>query len=109
MTEPRIGDLRHHIRLEEPVGLPDGGGGASLSYSLVAEIWAEVRPREGREAGNGDGVAASQTHEVWMRWRPGVTTEMRFVLGTRVLEILSVVDTGERRRWLKCLATERRP
>lgn len=109
MTEPNIGDLRHRMRLEHPVSLPDGAGGANITYGLLAEIWCQLRPRSGGEQGANEGVQASLSHEVWLRWRCGVTTEMRLVLGARVFDIIAVIDVEERRRWLKCLVRERRP
>lgn len=109
MTEPRIGDLKHRMRLEHPVSVPDGAGGATISYGLLAELWCELRPRSGGEQGAGEGVQANLAYEVWLRWRSGITTEMRFVLGARVFDIIAVIDIAERRRWLKCLVTERRP
>lgn len=111
MTEPRIGELRHLVRLESPLATPDGAGGQTLQYALIGEVWCKLLPRDGSEQGAGEGEfqQASNTHEVWLRWRGDVTSEMRFVLGSRVLEITSVVDVDERHRWLKCLATERRP
>lgn len=109
MTEPRIGELRHLVCLEGPATTPDGAGGQTVTQALIGEIWCSVRPRSGSEQGAGEALQASVTHEVWMRWRPGVTSEMRLVLGARVLEINAVIDVDERRRWLKCLCTERRP
>ena len=38
MTEPRIGDLKHRMRLEHPVSVADGAGGATISYGLLAEL-----------------------------------------------------------------------
>jgi len=32
---------------------------------------------------------------------------MRFRLGTRIFEILTAADLGERYRWLRCLCEER--
>ena len=109
MTEPRIGELRHLVRLEGPIATPDGAGGEMVTHALIGEIWCAVRPRSGSEQGVGEALQARITHEVWMRWRSGVTTEMRLVLGARVLEINAVADADERHRWLKLSCTERRP
>lgn len=102
-----IGDMRHRLQLEAPLTSADGGGGVTRTWSLVAEVWAALKPLSGDEVSEADGVSGRVSHEVWIRYRTGVLPEMRFRLGTRVFEIRSVIDTGERHRFLRCLAEER--
>ena len=54
-----------------------------------------------------DRLAGSVSHEVALRYRPGIVPAMRFRKGARVFHIVSVIDVDERRRWLKCLCEER--
>jgi SPP1 family predicted phage head-tail adaptor len=109
MTVIRIGELSHRLNLEAPSRTPDGGGGAAVTWALVAEIWAAIRPVSGGEGVAADGVSGRLTHEIWIRHRDGVLPEMRFVEGSRVFDIRAVVDQVERRRFLKCLVEERVP
>lgn len=104
-----IGDLRHRLALQAPMASADGGGGVMQTWSLVAEVWAALRPSSGSEAFEADGLKGRVSHEIWIRHRSGVGPEMRFVLGTRIFEIRAVIDTGERHRFLRCLAEERVP
>jgi SPP1 family predicted phage head-tail adaptor len=101
-----ISNLRERLTLEEPVRTPDGGGGVSLAWQTVAELWAFVRPISGDERLRHDQLAGRLTHEVWIRYRPGVLPAMRFTQGARIYEIVAVVE-AERRRRLKCLCEER--
>ena len=78
-----------------------------LSWSLIAEVWAWVRAAGGAERLDAEGFKGRVTHEVWLRHRDGVKPEMRFLLGTRALEIRSVIETGGRRRYLRCMCEER--
>jgi SPP1 family predicted phage head-tail adaptor len=100
-----IGSLRDRLTLEQPVRTPDGGGGASIAWQPVADLWARVRPISGDERLAHDQVAGRLTHQVWLRHRPGVTPTMRFRQGARTYEIVAVVD-GPRRIHLKCLCEE---
>lgn len=98
--------LRERLTLEQPVRAPDGGGGAAVTWQAVAELWAFVRPVSGDERLAHDQVSGRLTHEVWIRYRPGVLPAMRFTQGARIYEIAAVVE-AERRRRLKCLCEER--
>lgn len=108
MTVISIGELSHRFALQAPVRAPDGGGGATVTWSLIAELWGALRPVSGGERLEADGLKERIGHEIWIRHREGVTAEMRFVLGPRVFDIRAVMDVGERRRFLRCLVEERR-
>ena len=106
MTTLHIGALRDRLALETPGRTDDGGGGAAVTWTAVAELWAFVRPISGEERLRADQVAGRITHEVFIRHRPDVVPAMRFRAGARVLEITAVLDAGRRHR-LKCLCEER--
>ncbi len=69
-------------------------------------MWASVRPITGDERLRADQVAGRVTHVAVIRRRSGVTPSMRFRSGTRVLEIVAVLDAVPRNR-LRCLCEER--
>lgn len=101
-----IGALRERLLLEQPIRTPDGGGGASVTWQTVAELWAHVRPLSGDERLRHDQLCGRLTHEVWLRDRPGVVPAMRFRQGARIYEIVAVIETPHRAH-LKCLCEER--
>jgi SPP1 family predicted phage head-tail adaptor len=102
-----IGELRTRLTLEAPSRTGDGGGGAAVTWSTVAEVWAAVRPTAAGESFDLGRVAGKITHEIVIRHRGGVVPEMRFRAGTRVFDIRAAFDPDARRRWIKCLAEER--
>ena len=103
----KIGDLRHRVQIESPVRAGDGGGGASVTWTLVAEVWAAIWPRGSDEVFDLDRVAGRASHDIWIRKRDGVKPEMRMRFGTRVFDILGVIDVEDRGRYLRCPAEER--
>lgn len=109
MSVISIGDLRHRLALQAPLESPDGGGGVTRVWSLVAEVWGVVKPASGGEAAEADGIHGRVSHEIWIRHRAGVGAEIRFVLGSRIFEVRAVIDSGERHRFLRCLVEERVP
>ena len=100
-------DLRHWLVLEELVRVSDEGGGFSESWTEIAMLSADLRLISGEERVEADRLAGRITHEVVLRYRPGVVPAMRFRKGTRLFHILAVIDVEERRRWLECLCEER--
>jgi SPP1 family predicted phage head-tail adaptor len=109
MTEVTIGELSHRFALQSPVRTADGGGGAAVTWALIAEVWGALRPVSGGESAEADGVSGRLKHEIWIRYRDGVLPEMRFVLGARVFEVRAAIAHGWRHRFLKCLVEERSP
>jgi SPP1 family predicted phage head-tail adaptor len=107
MRRPTIGRLRHRLTLEVANRTPDGGGGASETWTTVAEVWAEITPSNGTEAVDADALTGRVSHEIVFRCRPDVAPVMRLRSATRLFEIATVIDVDERRRWLKCLCVER--
>jgi len=101
-----IGSLRDRLTLEQLVRAPDGGGGASVTWQPVADLWAHVRPISGDERLAHDQVVGRLTHQVWIRHRTGVVPAMRFRDGARIYEIVAVLDSP-RRTHLRCLCEER--
>lgn len=107
MNEVNAGELRDRLTLQAPVRVPDGAGGVSVNWESAADVWGAVRPIGGREIVDGEGLSARVTHEIWIRFRDGLTSEMRFRLDARLFDIRAVIDAGSRHRFLRCLVEER--
>jgi len=103
----RIGRLRHRVVLERPVRESDGGGGAAETWEPVAGLWAMIELRSGKEAVEADRLSGTRKLDVTIRYRPDVAPHMRFRLGGRLLDIRTVLDEDDRRRFLKCECEER--
>lgn len=107
MTEPTIGALSRLLALEAPNRSAQSGGGAIITWSVVSNVWARITPTSGGEKVVGDGVRERITHEIVIRYRPGVNATMRLTGDGRVFEIKAAFDVGETKRWLRCLCEER--
>ena len=107
MRRPATGRLRHLLTLEAVSRTPDGGGGASETWTTIAAVWAEITPTSGTESVDADALIGRVSHEIVFRYRPDVAPVMRLRNASRLFEIAAVMDIDERRRWLKCLCVER--
>lgn len=103
---PRLGALRHRVTIEEPVRVSDEAGGAAITWSYVATVWAEIQPKTGREVFESDQLGGRVTHDVRMRYRDGVTPKMRIFHSGRLFDIRFVANVGERSEWLICVCEE---
>lgn len=104
----QFSDLKHRAVIEEDVRTPDGAGGFDVVHQSVAEVWAAIRPRAVRERVQEDRVSGTATHDIWMRYRNDIRSDMRVRLGDRVFHIIGVLDVDFAQRWIKCPAEERR-
>jgi SPP1 family predicted phage head-tail adaptor len=95
------------LTLEELNRVADDGGGFTESWVAVATVFADLRPISGSERVDADRLTGSVTHDVVLRYRAGVVPAMRFREGTRIFQIVAVIDVDEQHRWLQCLCEER--
>ena len=101
-----IGALRHRLMLETPVRAGDGGGGAVVTWSPIAEVWAQITPMTGKETVVAEAIAGRVSHEIVIRYRVGVVPAMRLRWGGRIFEILAVLVEEERGRVIRCHCRE---
>ena len=103
-----ISGMRERVTLQSPARAADGAGGADVSWTDVATVWAQVDERTGGERLTGERLAARAALTVTHRYRAGVTTEMRALWNGRVLNIRAVRDKGGRKRFLTLECEEER-
>lgn len=102
----RGGDLDRRITLQEEQTTPDGGGGVSVDWIDVATLWASMRQESGREYLAGGAISAERRVIFRLRWRAGVTPQMRIIHGGGSFDIKEVRELG-RREGLELHATAR--
>lgn len=93
-----IGQLRHKVTLEGPgPSVPDGDGGFTTVWTVLARVWADIRPATPRDLERrvASTVQATASHIVVIRWLPGVTTATRIKFGTRTFEVTGVQNPEE--------------
>ena len=106
MSRTAIGSLRHRVAIEQPIRVAAGGGAAEIEWQPVATVFASITPKSGGETLAGDKLGGETTHVVRFRWRQGIDSTMRLSHAGRTFAIRSVIDEGERRRWLVCACQE---
>lgn len=105
------GALDRRVRIERPVADESLDGAGSGDWELVATVWAQVQdalPSRGERLADGINVA-SRPARVRMRYRGDITADMRFVTGTRVLQIVAGPAELGRREGLEFMAEDYQP
>lgn len=101
--------MRERVTLEAPLRTPDGAGGALVSWVAGATVWAKVEMRDGGEAAVAERLEARAAIRVTIRYRGGVTSEMRVGWQGRAFNIRAVRDRDGRRRFLVLDCEAERP
>jgi len=103
----RAGQLRERVTIRDKCSSQDGFGAEVVTYSDWATVWASVTPAASSESTDQQREGATATHEVRMRYRPGLLMTM-LVAWTcdgveRLLGIDSIVpDAARREIVLRC-------
>lgn len=85
------GTLDRRIRIERPITDESFDGAGSGTWEHVITVWANVQdalPSRAERLGEGINIA-SRPARVRMRFREGITPAMRFVMGDRIMQIVS--------------------
>lgn len=100
------GQMTARLDLEVPEAEPDGQGGAVITWSVAASLWARIEPVSfvvGEEAA---AEGAKITHRIWVRHRADIAAGQRLRKGDRLFAVKLVRDPDETARYLVCQCEE---
>lgn len=92
----RPGELRERITVQIASGTTNALGETVLTWADSTSVWASVEGVSAREALALGQQETTITHRVRMRHLPGLTQQMRFSWRSRTLEIVSLLEHGNR-------------
>ena len=101
-----VGRLRYQVILQTQGGTADGMGGITATWSNTATIWADIMPISATERTQADKVIDDITHKIIVRHRAVTSPDQRILYGTRVFNIVSVVNPDNSSSHLKLMARE---
>ena len=94
MIDP--GKLRERVTVQIASGTTNTLGETVLAWSDSSAVWASVEGVSAREALEAGQQETTITHRVRMRYLPGLTQRMRFAWRNRTLNIISLLEYGNR-------------
>ena len=69
--------------IEQPILIPDGGGGTIESWEFVAKVWAQIETQSAKEVEHDGHLVMKRIHDIFMRPRNILNAAMRFRQGQR--------------------------
>lgn len=102
----KAGQLRHRVTLETETKTQSSSGALTSTWATLDKVWAQIEPMSSRELMEASQRGTNETHKVTLRYRDDLTTKERVKFGTRVLNIGSLVNVGERNRTLVLMCEE---
>ncbi len=101
------GRLNRRVTLQRKTAATDAYGAEVASWTDVATVWAAIEPLTGREFFASRQINAEITTRVVIRYLAGIVPAMRIVHGTRLYDILAVIDPRDARVELQLMCTEK--
>ena len=102
----RAGRLKHRVGIQTQSTSLDSYGEPSDSWITDETVWAAVEPVSGAERDIGEGLAGIVSHRVVMRYTANATPKKRLLFGSRILGIVSVLNTDEGDEMLRIFCKE---
>jgi SPP1 family predicted phage head-tail adaptor len=94
MIDP--GKLRERVTVQIASGATNALGETVLSWANSSAVWASVEGVSAREALTAGQQETTISHRVRLRYLPGLTQNMRFSWRSRTLDIVSLLEHGNR-------------
>jgi SPP1 family predicted phage head-tail adaptor len=92
---------------ERKAGTADDFTGAYPDWEALGSGYCKIEPASGQELTETEQMVAQVTHRITTRWQPlGLSPKDRIVYGSRVFNLISVVDVGEDGKWIEAMAVE---
>ncbi|MBI9042922.1 MAG: phage head closure protein [Anaerolineaceae bacterium] len=104
----QAGMLRHRITIKYKEATQDATyNEEQVSWTTLVTVWASVEPLQGREFLDAKQVQAEVSTRIRMRYLGTVRPTMRVYFGSRVFEVLAVIDVRTRYREMQLMCVER--
>jgi SPP1 family predicted phage head-tail adaptor len=94
MIDP--GKLRERVTVQIASGTTNALGETVLAWANSSAVWASVEGVSAREALTAGQQETTVSHRVRLRYLPGLTQNMRFSWRSRTLDIVSLLEHGNR-------------
>lgn len=98
--------LNRRVTIQSRTISQDAEGVPTETWANLATVWAAVEPISGREYFQAATVQSEVTARIRIRYRSGIVSNMRVLYGSRVFEIVSVIDYQEEHRELQLMCKE---
>ena len=101
-----IGRMRHRVTIQSPTATTDTGGGKSVAWGTLKEVFADIQPANTSYGTKHEQETETVTHKVVIRHRADIGTNYRIKFGSRIFNIVGILNPDERSKFLEISCTE---
>jgi len=89
-----VGGKRHLITIQTQSAVRDSHGGNTPAWTTVAVVHGSIKTLSGRQLAlaAASTITSTSTHEVRIRWRPGVTPNCRLRFGAIAFDCMASAE-----------------
>ena len=99
-------EMRHVVTVEQKVPGRGSMGEEIETWTPFTQVWAKIWPVKGKEAEESRRETGKVATRFNTRFKPGITQGMRLKHGTRIFDIISAINIGEKNRELEIMTVE---
>lgn len=100
----------HYVTVQQQSTQLDSAGQPVQSWTTFANLWVDIEPLIGantREMALAKEMYAELSHRINSWFIPGITPAMRIQYGSRIFNILAVINIKEQNQKMQILCSER--
>lgn len=90
-----IGKLKHRITFQELSNSKNEYGEPIEEWLDIKTVWAEIKPVSGSQFFAAKQINTEISHNVYIRYRKGLSPSMRIKFKERIFEILYIMNVNE--------------
>ena len=76
------------------------------TWNDILSTWANINPISGKEYYSAETINSDLTHKIRLRYRKGITPDMRVIYNDRIFYIISVINEYEKNTMLQLMCRE---
>jgi SPP1 family predicted phage head-tail adaptor len=105
VNKTKPSDLRHRVDVQYRV-VTNVDGQESSAWTTQFSAWAAIEPAARPAQVDAEAMNDPTTHVVTLRYRAGIAPRMRLLYGSRILDVVAVIDVDERHFWIELQCVE---
>ena len=100
------GRLNKRVDLQQATEDRDATGGTTRTWTTIVTRWAAIEPAKGREAYIFGQVESRTIIKIRIRYHADIDTTWRIQFGSKIFNIESLVNSGERNEFIDLFCEE---
>jgi len=97
------GQLDRRITIQSFTTTTDDFGEVVKSFTTLANVWAKVIEKSGKEGEDGNQIVASKSVEFFIRYRSDINEQMRIQYNNETYKIEAILNADARKAFQKII------